>query len=251
MSLRVLVVDDVPSVASLHGRFVDAHAECELVGTAATGPTAVAAVLALEPQLVLLDVHLPGFSGIEVLRAVRADKNIVQPEVIAVTAARDLATVRDARMMGVRHYLVKPFSARELHERIDDVISGEASQSGTPVSLDQSAVDATFRTGAHTPLPKGLSRETLQLVRDAITRLGGASAAEVANEIGLSRVSCRRYLEHVAGEGSVHRVLDYSTSGRPRTRYLLEQPSRGRASNPAPSPSDREPEGHVPPVDVP
>lgn len=228
MTFRVLVVDDAPAVASLHGRFVDAHPQCELVGTAANGPAAVAAILALEPQLVLLDVHLPGFSGIEVLRAVRADKNITQPEVIAVTAARDLATVRDARMMGVRHYLVKPFSAHELHDRIDDVISGELLPSGVSGSLDQSAVDATFRPATAKPLPKGLSRETLDVVREGLVRLGAASAAEVAADTGLSRVSCRRYLEHIAEEGAARRTMDYSTSGRPRTRYLIVPPAEGR-----------------------
>ena len=109
--LRVLVVDDIPAVASLHGRFVSAHSACELVGTAGSGPDAVSAVTELRPDLVLLDVHLPGFSGLDALRAVRADGTLVQPEVIAVTAARDVDTVRTARLMGVQHYLVKPFTA--------------------------------------------------------------------------------------------------------------------------------------------
>ncbi len=223
MTLRTLVVDDVPAVASLHGRFVAAHPQCDLVGTAGTGPEAVAAVRALAPDLVLLDVYLPGFSGIEALRAVRADRTIRQPEVIAVTAARDVDTVRDARMMGVRHYLVKPFTAHELHERIDDVIADQKRQAGAETNLDQVAVDAAFRPTARRPLPKGLTRETLELIRASLARVEAGSAADVATELGLSRVSCRRYLEHLAEEGSAKRTLDYSTSGRPSTRYVLVQ----------------------------
>jgi response regulator of citrate/malate metabolism len=221
MTLRTLIVDDAPAVASLHGRFVAAHPQCELVGTAGTGPDAVAAVRALTPDLVLLDVYLPGFSGIEALRAVRADRTVPQPEVIAVTAARDVDTVRDARMMGVRHYLVKPFTARELHERIDDVIADQRRQAGADTNLDQVAVDAAFRPTGRRPLPKGLTRETLDLVRASLARMHGGSAADVATAVGLSRVSCRRYLEHLADEGSARRTLDYSTSGRPSTRYVL------------------------------
>lgn len=220
MSLRVLVVDDAPAVAQLHGMFVSAHAACELVGTAASGPDAVAAIRALSPDLVLLDVHLPGFSGIEALRAVRADASITQPEVVAVTAARDVDTVRDARLMGVRHYLVKPFTAHELHDRIDDVIAerGAAASGG---HLDQSRIDAVMRLAARRSLPKGLTRETLDLVHAALVRLDGGTAADVAGELGLSRVSCRRYLEHLADEGAARRTMDYATAGRPSTRYLL------------------------------
>ncbi len=220
MTLRILVVDDVSAVASLHGRFVDAHPECELVGTAGSGPDAVAAVHALAPDLVLLDVHLPGFSGIEVLRALRADASVTQPDVITVTAARDLETVRHARMMGVRHYLVKPFTAHELHERIDDVIRDRAPRVGADTHLDQTAVDAVFRRNGPRALPKGLTPQTLDLVRETLVRLGGGTAADVAADAGLSRVSCRRYLEHLADEGSAQRTLDYSTAGRPSTRYL-------------------------------
>lgn len=220
MTLRVLVVDDVPAVAKLHGMFVTAHPECELVGTAMSGPEAVGAVRTLAPDLVLLDVHLPGFSGIEALRAVRADATIAQPEVVAVTAARDVDTVRDARLMGVRHYLVKPFTANELHERIDDVIAerGAAASGGT---LDQSRIDAAMRPAVRRSLPKGLTRETLDLVHEALVTLGGGTAADVAAELGLSRVSCRRYLEHLADEGAARRTMDYATAGRPSTRYLL------------------------------
>lgn len=219
-TLRVLVVDDVPSVAALHGAFVMAHPRCELVGTAATGPQAVEAIRRLEPDLVLLDVHLPGFSGIDAMREVRADSSVPQPDVIAVTAARDVETVRDARLMGSRHYLVKPFSAHELHERIDDVMR-ERAHWESPANLDQRDIDAVMNPVGRRPLPKGLTVETLQLVTDALERSPGASAAEIGDAVGLSRVSCRRYLEHLAETGRADRSLDYTTSGRPGTRYRL------------------------------
>ena len=220
-TLRILVVDDVAAVAALHARFVQTHPQCEVVGTAASGPDAVAAIRALQPDLVLLDVHLPGFSGIDVLRAVRADAGIAQPEVIAVTAARDVETVREARILGARHYLVKPFSADDLHARIEDVLTERAVATAGAGSLDQSAVDAVMRPAGRRSLPKGLTAQTLDLVRGALRELGTASAAEVGERVGLSRVSCRRYLEHIADEGGAERSLDYSTAGRPSTRYRV------------------------------
>ena len=220
-ALRVLVVDDVPAVADLHARFVDAHPRCTVVGTRASGAEAVTAVRALEPDLLLLDVYMPGLSGIDVLRRLRADSRIRQPDVIAVTAARDVETVRDARMMGARHYLVKPFTALELHERINDVLRDRSSLVEAARTLDQRGVDAVMRPADRRPVPKGLSPETLALVATALDRLGESSAGAVAVSTGLSRVSCRRYLEHLADSGVVERTLDYNTAGRPGTLYRL------------------------------
>jgi response regulator of citrate/malate metabolism len=219
--MRVLVVDDAADVASLHATFVTAHARCELIGTAHTGPQATAAIRRMQPDLVLLDVFLPGYSGIEVLREVRADAGIVQPEVIAVTAARDVETVREARMMGARHYLVKPFSAQELHERIDEIARERESLPSPTMTLAQDDVDAVMRPGERRTLPKGLTPETLALVSSALAERTDASAADIAEAVGLSRVSCRRYLEHLVGSGVAARSLDYATSGRPGTRYRL------------------------------
>lgn len=217
--LRVLVVDDVPAVAALHGAFVVAHPRCELVGTAATGPQAVTAMRELEPDLVLLDVHLPGFSGLDAMREIRADASLAQPDVIAVTAARDVETVRDARLMGARHYLVKPFTASELHQRIDDVLRERSSHPDPSAPLDQRDIDAVMSPVDRHPLPKGLTRETLQVVSAALSAHSGSSAGEIAEIVGLSRVSCRRYLEHLADTGLAGRSLDYATAGRPSTRY--------------------------------
>jgi response regulator of citrate/malate metabolism len=217
--LRVLVVDDAPDVASLHALFVSSHTGCELVGTAANGPDAFAAMRQLEPDLVLLDVHLPGMSGLDALRRMRSISGASQPEIIAVTAARDVDTVRDARLLGVRHYLVKPFTVIDLHQRIDDVLQERSPGTVTPGRLEQGDVDAVMRPASRSTLPKGLSAETLTLVAGVLAARDEASAADIAEAVGLSRVSCRRYLEHLASTGAAEKSLDYATAGRPSTRY--------------------------------
>ena len=215
--MRVIVVDDEPAVAYLHTRFLSAHGGCTVVAVAATGPDAVEAIRTLEPDLVLLDLHLPGFSGLEVLRAIRSGHQR-QPEFIAVTAARDFASVRDARLAGVRHYLVKPFSAQQLHDRIADIARELTDE--TAGALDQRDIDALIRSGARpAALPKGLTAETLDVVRAALAEAPWSSSAEIAEQIGLSRVTSRRYLEHLVDQGSAARRMDYATAGRPRTCY--------------------------------
>lgn len=215
--LRVVVVDDEPAVARLHTRFLEAHDGCTVVAVAGTGPEAVEAISTLEPDLVLLDLHLPGFSGLEVLRAIRSGHQR-QPEFIAVTAARDFASVRDARLAGVRHYLVKPFSARQLHDRIADIARELAEQQGDV--LDQHDIDVLIRSGAQpAALPKGLSVETLDAVRIALSDAPWSSSTEIGERVGVSRVTSRRYLEHLVAQGAAARKMDYATAGRPSTRY--------------------------------
>lgn len=217
MTLRTVIVEDEPAVARLHKRFLEAQGTCTVVAVAATGPAAVALIAQLEPDLVLLDVYLPGMSGLDVLRAVRAGRG-PQPEFIAVTAARDFDSVRDARLAGVRHYLVKPFAPGDLADRIDEIardLAGE--RSGV---LDQSEIDSLIRATAPVPvLPKGLSIETLAAVRTAVASAPWSSAADIGGLAGVSRVSARRYLEYLTATGEVQRRLDYATSGRPGARF--------------------------------
>jgi len=220
-ALRVVVVDDEPAVARLHTRFVGTYAGCEVVAVAGTGPEAIATVQELEPDLVLLDLHLPGCSGLDVLRAVRAARG-PQPEFIAVTAARDFDSVRAARLAGVRHYLVKPFSAGDLYARIDDVVREVTAAKAAGPALDQDDIDSLIGGAASASvLPKGLSAETLDAVRRALAAAPWSSASDIAAAVGISRVTSRRYLEHLAHTGAAARRLDYATAGRPSTLYAV------------------------------
>lgn len=217
--LRVLIVDDDEVVARLHEAFLESLDGFVVCGTAGTGPDAVAAIRTTAPDIVLLDMHLPGFSGLEVLRVVRADPSR-RFEVVAVTAARDVDTVREARRAGVRHYLAKPFSSDDLRRRLADL--RDESVAARTSSLAQSQIDDVMASRTWTgALPKGLTAETLEAIRSALAELPGGSAAEVGDRVGLSRVSARRYLEHLVNGGAASRALDYASAGRPTTRYRL------------------------------
>src|SRR5690606_18439647 len=86
------------------------------------------------------------------------------------------------------------------------------------------AADAIIAFRQRAGLPQGLSAETLSRVSRALTEHPDASAAEIGEALSVSRVSARRYLEHLASAGRAIRSLDYSTKGRPGTRYRLNEP---------------------------
>ncbi|WP_432510941.1 response regulator [Kineococcus sp. SYSU DK001] len=219
-ALRVLVVDDDPMVASVHGGFVDAAPGCRLVGTAGTGTRALDLVRRLHPDVVLLDLYLPDVPGLEVLRRLREDGPDV--DVVVITAAREADTVRTALRSGVAGYLIKPFGAQQLTERLQHVRA--ARRTLTTGVLRQADVDRalgvpTPAEPAGRPLPKGLSVETATLVTRALADAGTAlSASEVAARLGLSRVAVRRYLEHFVDQGGARVRLRYG-AGRPERLY--------------------------------
>ncbi len=110
---RVLVVDDEPTIAaSVAARL---RAEGYAVDVAHDGPSAVAAAAAGEPDLVVLDVMLPGFDGLEVCRRIQADR----PVPVLMLTARDAETdLLVGLAVGADDYLTKPFSPRELAARV-------------------------------------------------------------------------------------------------------------------------------------
>src|SRR5690606_2606926 len=96
------------------------------------------------------------------------------------------------------------------------------------------AADAIIAFRQRAGLPKGLSAETLPRVTGALTDHPDSSAAEIGEVLSVSRVSARRYLEHLASTGQAIRSLDSSTKGRPGTRYRLHETigAPGTASRP-------------------
>jgi response regulator of citrate/malate metabolism len=217
--IRVLVVDDDFMVAKVQCGFVARVPGFDVVGVAHSGAEALAAVDRLRPDLVLLDIYLPDVSGLEVLRRLREGDAVV--DVLAVTAARDVNTIRTALRRGVVHYLIKPFSFDALRDRLERYAVAHQGLSGSR-EVVQDDVDRLFVALRPTPieLPKGLTRPTADLVAAALRAAGGdLSATECADLVGLSRVSTRRYLEHFVGAGKAGVSLRYGSAGRPERRY--------------------------------
>ena len=228
--IDVLIVDDDFMVAKVHAGFVAALEGFRVVGTAATGAQALEDVVRLRPDLVLLDVYLPDMTGLDVLRRLRAAA--CPSDVIVISAARDVDSIRAALHGGVLHYLVKPFDRRTFEARLRDYAALHSDLSELD-EAGQTDVDRVFGASrgaaARTPLttPKGIAPETLELVRATLAAVGadGLSATECSERTGLARVSARRYLEQLVTQQEADVRQRYGTAGRPERRFTL----RGRA----------------------
>ncbi|GGP54136.1 response regulator [Saccharothrix coeruleofusca] len=222
MTVRTLVVDDDFAVAAVHRAFLESLPQFEVVGEAHGGGQALRAVDELEPDLVLLDIHLPDMSGLEVLARLRA-RSGPQVDVIAVTAARERETVRQAMSRGVDHYLVKPFTRAAFLDRMREYLARRSEVQRLGPWLDQEDVDQLLLHRPRTSdLPKGLSAVTLKLVTETLRSCQeDMSAQEVAERVGLSRVSARRYLEHLVSVGKAEVQPRYGMANRPAHGYRL------------------------------
>ncbi|SDD50393.1 Response regulator of citrate/malate metabolism [Geodermatophilus telluris] len=218
--IRVLVVEDEPVAAEAHRAYVDRTDGFTTVGVAGTGAAALAALGRTAVDLVLLDLHLPDASGLDLCRRIRAAGADV--DVLAVTSARELATVRAAAVHGVVGYLLKPFTYPALRDRLVAYAEYRARLTGGGEAAGQADIDrvlGTVRPSRSAPLPKGMGRETLDAVVTAVRQATGVSAAETAELIGASRITARRYLEYLAETGLVDRVPRYGGAGRPELEY--------------------------------
>jgi len=218
--IRVLVVDDDFMVAKVHSGYVARVPGFSVAGVAHTGAEALAEVARLRPDLVLLDIYLPDLSGLEVLRQLR--EGAVPVDALAVTAARDVETIRTALRGGVVHYLIKPFTFDVMRDRLERYAAGQRHLAGVADAAAQDDVDRLFGAlRSNRPgLPKGLTRPTAEIVARELRKTDGdLSASECSVLAGLSRVSTRRYLEYFVAAGTATVRLRYGRAGRPERRY--------------------------------
>jgi response regulator of citrate/malate metabolism len=218
--IRVLVVEDEPVAAEAHRAYVERTAGFAAVAVAGTGAHALDVLRRTPVDLVLLDMNLPDTHGIELCRRIRAAGADV--DVLAVTSARELTTVRAAAAHGVVGYLLKPFTYPALRERLVAYAAYRLQLAAGGEASGQSEIDRvldTVRPAGTAPLPKGMSRETLDAVVSAVRAGDALSAAQAGEVIGASRITARRYLEYLAEAGLVDRSPRYGGTGRPELEY--------------------------------
>lgn len=142
---RILVVDDEPDITALVAYHL-AKAGYR-VTTATNGSEAIRLATAERPEAIVLDLMLPGLSGLDVLRAIRKDVQISDVGIILLTARQEEADRLRGFSLGADDYLTKPFSPNELILRVGAILrrlSAPAIASGSvlvagPISIDRSA----------------------------------------------------------------------------------------------------------------
>lgn len=216
--IRVLVVEDDPVAADAHALYVGRVTGFAVAGVAHSRAEAVRILERAEVDLLLLDLYLPDGHGLHLVRSLRAAGH--SADVIAVTSARDLAIVREGVSLGVVQYVLKPFTFATLRDRLCRYAEFRAAAGEASGQDEVDRALAALRAPEGGGLPKGLSAPTLTAVTRTLREsAAGLTAAEAGAAVGISRITARRYLEHLVTEGRAVRSPQYGQIGRPEFQY--------------------------------
>jgi DNA-binding NarL/FixJ family response regulator len=185
--MRVLIVDDHPVTRDGLRSALDGLDDIEVVGEAANGEDAVAAAKELAPDLVFMDVQMPGMDGLAAAKVIRVDHP--DTKIILFTVEESRAAVAEAMQAGVSGYLLKDVTGAELLQAARQAMEGKAviHPALTRLFIEESQLRPPR---PQAPLSARES-EILQWVAH------GSTTKEVARELGISPHTVKTHLERI------------------------------------------------------
>lgn len=217
----VLIVEDESNLAEFHSHYLQQTQRFRPIGITKNIAEAKQMLRILKPKLVLLDNYLADGKGVDLLKDITAINPA--PDVIFITAANDMETVRDAVRCGVFDYLIKPISYDRLSDSLERYLKYTSSLKASD-NINQRHVDQLFnfqsKSSALQALPKGIDELTLELVLNAFSDPETVYTSVSLGEItGISKTTARRYLEYLTAQGFLSAVIQYGKVGRPERVY--------------------------------
>ena len=218
----IVIVEDEPYLAGLHRDFIEQNFQLNVVGIAATLEQARTLLELHQPRLVLLDNYLPDGQGVDLM-----DSPLLKSfdcSVIFITAASDMQTCSHAMRSGAFDYIIKPVSFHRLRSSLERFMQLVETMNHVKV-VDQTALDRLFNLPAintpSTSSTKGIEPITLERVQRIFTAKPETSwsVEHVVEEVGISKTTCRRYLEYCVEMGFVVVEMQYGNIGHPRRFY--------------------------------
>jgi DNA-binding NarL/FixJ family response regulator len=180
--IRVLIVDDHPAVRRGLRTFLELTDDLEVVGETADGETALELIERTAPDVVLLDMVLPGMDGVAVLNELR--RRELPARVLVVTSFTDRRRLLPAVRAGARGYLSKDVDPRALAAAVRSVAAGH-------LLLEPEAAEALLGGPVATPALTARERDVLALIAD------GRSNREIARALVLSEKTVKTHVSSI------------------------------------------------------
>lgn len=225
MSIDVMIVEDDPMVVEVNKEFVNDVPGFKVAGIARTGYEAIETLKKEKLNLLLLDIYLPDIDGFTVLQEIR--RMGISVDVIMVTAVQDAEIIQSVFRYGAVDYIIKPFKFTRLRSALESYAAMHwcfnKKEMLEQAELDSLALNRNSVNDAVENVPKGLNEVTLkQVLMCLVKKPISLSAEEVARELGLARVTARRYLEYLENIGKVNIKYKYGSVGRPIKKFILK-----------------------------
>jgi DNA-binding NarL/FixJ family response regulator len=190
MALSIALVEDSAAVrASILGT-LEGVSDCKCVGAFSGGEEALLKIPKLKPQVVLMDINLPGMNGVECVRQLA--KLIELPQILMLTVHEDPDSIFNSLAAGAAGYLLKPVRAKQLLAAVKDVYAG-----GVPMtSIIARKVLESFKqvNPAVKPAAENLSPRELDVLNYLVK---GFSYKEIAEAMGISYSTVHSYIERI------------------------------------------------------
>lgn len=162
--IRVLIVDDTSAVRRVLTQVLEEEADITVVGTAANGHEALERLPRLEPDILLLDIEMPGMSGLELLRELRAAESTVPVLLFSSLTERGAMVTIEALLLGARDYVTKPsmlgsagaardYIRRQVVTKLRAILGREPAPGSVPPSQAPAPTRQPSTPGAGTPAP--------------------------------------------------------------------------------------------------
>jgi DNA-binding NarL/FixJ family response regulator len=193
--IRVLLADDQALVRGGFRMLLESADDIEVVGEAGDGDQAVALVAATHPDVVLMDIRMPGTDGLEATRRIAADDDLVGVRVLILTTFEADEYVYQALRAGASGFLVKDTEPAELLQAVRIIARGDSLLS--PSITRRLIADIAARPAAPTASPADLSDLT-DREREVLTLVGGGlSNDEIAGRLFLSPLTAKTHVSRI------------------------------------------------------
>jgi DNA-binding NarL/FixJ family response regulator len=195
-AIRILLADDHSLFRrGVAGALAD-HADMEIVGEATDGAQAVAKARELRPDVILMDISMPGINGLEATREIKAERPEVK--IVILTIGEEDQNLFEAIKSGAQGYLLKDVEPQHLVEMVRGVFRGEAPISRTAAAkilseFTRQAREADAGNRSKTDLT-AREREVLGLVA------GGATNKDIAATLDISPSTAKNHLQNILGK---------------------------------------------------
>ncbi|MDR3596215.1 response regulator [Clostridium sp.] len=220
--IQVMIAEDDPMVREINSRFLE-RVEGFVLYKAVSNLNDVKKFISIKkPDLILLDVYLPKENGIDLLKWIRAQE--IDTDIILITADKSIKRIEEAFRYGVVDYLIKPFSFKRFKESLIQ-FKDRYYQLRRNGVIEQNDLDKLISSSNAAQIEddfaKGLNKYTYEAIWGEIEKSSckDFTSEELAEKLGIARVTVRRYLEHMGKENKVEKLVEYGKVGRPQYKY--------------------------------
>ena len=224
---RTIIVEDDPMVAAINTSYLGKIAQFRLDRQFSNGKEALSYLETHDADLAIVDYYMPEMDGLEFVRECRARGYKIN--IIMITAANKMQDFAEFMSLGVLDYIIKPFSQERFLQALNHFIDYASQTSDTTRTLSQEEIDALAsgtQEEGQAPLDtvKGIQPQTLDSIMKCLKEHRGTYLTnnEIASMLNLSRITVRRYMNHLVDMHLVISKMDYTTGGRPSIQYMLK-----------------------------